>query len=313
MKKVMLFIMTLIAAQCLRAQINVGSVEEVTLRAGNFKPKELEALKKTTTIFIIRNSDEDELEYYQSLLDSVWDITKIKVIRESDWKLYKQKPQYSFFTIGGFVVTKEMRTGSASSSHLYLHLWMHNPESDNILTFSRIELFPDFKTMSDMGSLNLYHKGNIRNWGFRMIANNLQLVNQLLKKGETRWLFKEGEVPDELKHLKTQTLYVPDYVLIKANASTGDESERHDPKKLFQDYEFKYEILSLAQLNEKILTSENPIYYLTYVKSSTDKFINIQNSKTGKIIYSQYTSVSYNIKASDFKKISKAIAKIFKK
>jgi hypothetical protein len=72
-------------------------------------------------------------------------------------------------------------------------------------------------------------------------------------------------------------------------------------------YDYRYKIVSAKELSQKILESEDPVYFLVYVKSSTDKFIAIYNSENGDILYSNWKGASYNVKSSDFKDISKTI------
>jgi hypothetical protein len=112
----------------------------------------------------------------------------------------------------------------------------------------------------------------------------------------------------ELNKLKTSTLYVPDYVLVKFNMFTGDESKQHKEEDLFEDYKLKYQVLSTKKLNDNILSDPAGFYYLLYVKSSTDKFVSVVNSKTGEIIYSEYTGVKYNLKPGDLKDLYQKIS-----
>jgi hypothetical protein len=67
--------------------------------------------------------------------------------------------------------------------------------------------------------------------------------------------------------------------------------------------------VSVKELNEKILTEKEPIYYLLYIKSSTDKYVTIINSITGEMLYTHYTPVSYNFKSDDIEDVQKAIMK----
>ncbi|MCB0452076.1 MAG: hypothetical protein KDC94_04145 [Aequorivita sp.] len=49
------------------------------------------------------------------------------------------------------------------------------------------------------------------------------------------------------------------------------------------------------------------ILYLSYIRSNTDKFISIVNSKTGDVIYSLYRPMSYNFSDKDMKIIQEDI------
>jgi len=101
-------------------------------------------------------------------------------------------------------------------------------------------------------------------------------------------------------------VYVTDCVLIEMNKWNGDESKRLDEKEIFEDYKYPYKLLTVKELNSKILNEKEPFYYLAYVKVSPLKCINIIDSQTGEIIYSD-KSTSYNFKPSDMKDIGKII------
>jgi hypothetical protein len=209
-----------------------------------------------------------------------------------------------------------------SNTHIYLELWTCTEKFfkkkkkklslDDKLVISRIELFTDFNTL--MLPENIYEeefdgKNHIRNWGEGILKNYLQNLMTALNKKEQRDLYKYFPDTSELKNLKNQTIYVPDYVLIKFNKFTGDESKKHDAKDIFKDYSFNYELISTNELNNKILSSTEPFYYLVYIKSSTDKYISVINSKTGEYVYTKYTPISYNIGSKDLKELAKAIEK----
>ena len=139
------------------------------------------------------------------------------------------------------------------------------------------------------------------------MKNYLQVVNGYLNDSSERWLYKSDTKNKGLKALKNKTLYIPDYALTYFNPYTGDESTKQDEAKIFKKYPFKYELISADKLSKKIMTEEKSFYYMAYVKSSTDKYLTIFNSKTGKIVYSKYKPTSYNVKDSDFKDLAKSI------
>src|SRR5690606_28263853 len=105
---------------------------------------------------------------------------------------------------------------------------------------------------------------------------------------------------DKMQKLKTETLYVPDYIFIKRNKFKGTESERFEEKELMEGYKFPYKIVSIEELNSKILNGEE-FLYLSYIRSNTDKFISVINSKTGEVIYTVYRPMSYNFSDKDMK------------
>lgn len=85
---------------------------------------------------------------------------------------------------------------------------------------ARMELFTDFLTLNQPD--NIYEtdydgNGHIRNWGPGILKNYIQSLMGCLDKGESRVLTKEIINLKEIKNLKKDVLYVPDYVLIKFN------------------------------------------------------------------------------------------------
>jgi hypothetical protein len=306
MRQLFLIALVAIVAQIATAQINVSPIEQVSLNVGKFKPENLALLKKTTTIFILRKSEEEEKEAYQKLLDSAWTYTPIKVITLAEWQHYLNSKEYSFLTIDGFTY--------GSSLTVYLHLWMLDPKgkskkNPDKLTFARLELAPSQKTRASFKTVeDLYKTGEFQNWEIATMVNNLKVVNQYLTNGETRWLFSDEVDATDIKKLKKEVLYMPDNVLIGLALFAGNESKKQDETKVMEKYQFKYKIVTMDELNEKNLTDEKPFYYLIYTQA-TGKFVTIQNSKTGKIIYSAYSAMGSRMKDTDWTKLMYAMNK----
>jgi hypothetical protein len=267
---------------------------------------------------------------YIKAFKEAWTLSKLEFIPYSELENHLA-PENSFFTVGGYVTTTEnfidlrgsrRKTGEYSNTHLYLELWTVD---DNFFTpkralrekdknqVARIELYTDYETLKDPESLyqmDFDGLGHIRNWGPGILKNYLQTLTSFLNKSEKRSMIAKTYNEPELNKLKTSTLYVPDYVLVKFNMFTGDESKQHKEEDLFEEYKLKYQVLSTKKLNDNILNDPAGFYYLLYVKSSTDKFVSVVNSRTGEIIYSEYTGVKYNLKSGDLKDLYKKIMKI---
>ncbi len=313
---------TLLAALPLTAQFQLSEVEY------------LDKVKNGTTYIAMRDTGSIKSREYKDIFIKYWTYTKFKFINYSDISDYLAEGN-SFLSIGGYETTTQMSTlysnGTSkeginySITHIYLEFWTPSDkylnrkkksdpfESSDKALIGRIDLFTDFPTLNS--PKNIYKEdydcgGHVRNWGVGYLKNYLQVFTTLLKAGVERKLYDASSDPVKLKTLKTQTLYVPDYVLTKFNKFTGDESDRHTESEIFEDYAYKHEMVTNEKLNQMIMTSdEKPFYYLIYVKSSTDKFITVMNSATGEFIYTDYTPASYNISSKDLKKLSGAIAK----
>lgn len=296
---------------------------------------EIPRVKNGTTYIVMKDTAAAAAAPYKEIFRQYWTFSKIEFIQYKDILKFVA-PDVSFFTIGGFTTTSTFvhmsstggrREGlSYDNTHLYLELWTCDPKElekwqkknkkkddlpDKVKqVIGRIELFTDFPTLAQPD--NIYKSdydgdGHIRNWGPGYLKNYVQALMSLLEKGEKRWLYKGSSDPKQLKQLKQQVLYIPDYVLIKFNKFSGDESKKHEEQEIMAKYKYKYEIVSNTELNQKILDNSKPVFYLVYVKSSTDKYVSVYNSKTGDLIYTTYKPMSYNIKDDDLEDLSDAI------
>lgn len=296
---------------------------QVLIQNLNQMPK----LKRGTTYIVMEDTVSTTAKAYMDVYRSAWQVSKLDFIKpeETDKKLDESS---SFLSFSGEeshsqFVTKmsdgtEKKGSSFSNTHLYLEYWkwgqVVSKKKNTIglykITMARIHLFTDFPTYKNPKLMFTpdYDGGNhIRNWGIGIFKNYVQLLSKQLKGTKERRLFESETNEKALAKLKRDTLFVPDYVLIEFNKFTGNETKKHDEKEVFEDYPFKYKLLSSEELNKKIMESEQPFLYLLYVKSSTDKFISIVNAQTGELIYTKYKPVSYNISSKDFKNIAKEL------
>jgi hypothetical protein len=291
---------------------------------------EIAKIKNGTTYIAMKDPNSEKVKEFVTVLKNNWTISKIEVIKYTEIEKYLS-PENSFLTMGGYVADTEFinlyKSGRTtrvnfSNTHLYLDLWTCSEkyfqskakkkvfkDSDKI-TVARIELFTDFPTLSNPDKLyqsDYDGNGHIRNWGPGILKNYIQSLMSYLNKGEDRDLYAEIFNEKEIKNLKNEVLYVPDYVLTNFNKFTGDETKKHKEKDIFKDYKLNYKLISTDELNQKILEDEKGFYYLIYIKSSTDKFVSVINSQTGELIYSTYTPTSYNIKSGDLKDLLKKV------
>lgn len=310
-------VLSMMFGNLLIAQIGVGPEEYTKLDPGKFSQADLSELKSTKTVFLYRK--DDKVEELEKAIKSVWTLTEISLIPYSDIDKIDFS-NTSIFSLGGFNTnTWNISSGmNYDNTHIYLSLWMSAKEGKGKKakkTFCRIELHPTFEdytfvtTEDDAKIFNyLYSKATLKNWKTGFLKAYLQNVNDYLEKESERWLFL-NEADKELKELSKKTLFIPDYLFVKFDMFSGDESKRLNTDKILKSYPYKYKILKADDLSDKILESTEAFYYLVYVKSSTDKYLTIYNSQTGKIVYSSYHPVSYNVKKSDFKTIAEAINK----
>ncbi len=300
--------------------------------------KELPKIKQGTTFVVMRDTTTSIAKTYMDIYRSEWKFSKLAFIQLEDVDK-NMTPTSSFITIGDNTTTTQSYTRadpnrrigptnpalkpgiSYSNTHIYLELWTCNEsyfsqtnkaafKPYHPVTVAHIELFTDYEVMAHpdlLYEMDYDGGGHIRNWSPGILKNYLRLLHKLLDRNEKRWQYANEINEKALAKLKRDTLFVPDYILVKFNKRTGNESKKHDKKDVFKDYKYKYALISAEALSQKILETDKPFYYLIYVKGSTDKYISVFNAQTGDMIYTRYKPVSYNIAAKDFKKLVASI------
>lgn len=191
---------------------------------------------------------------------------------------------------------------------------------------ARIALFLDSKTYNqELGIKEAYKNLDDYETKFSEIAsskniffnfrpgflkNYFQKINNTISNNELYWLYGKDYL-NEIKELKTQKLYMPEYFGFNFDPYRGVEYFAGEEKihTLMEKYKFDYKIISSKELNEKIMNKEN-IYYARYARINTERFIQVVNALTGEIIYRDYfTGLSYNLKPKNFKRLNKTIEK----
>lgn len=312
----------------LLAVLALAAVAPAQIEISN--PKYIPSIRTGTTYFATKDPTTERAKPFLESIRSTWKLSKIEVIPYADIEKHLA-PGNSFLTLDGYVTTVQSFTMYSNGttrhgvknelSHIYLALWTCDPSqfkdgkptaiADEMkVRLGRVELYTDFPTLADPRNIygtEMDGDGHIRNWGPGFLKNQLQALSAELEKGEKRSLFEEENDKPTLARLRKDTLYVPDFALIKFSAFTGDESKRHDVKGLFEDYPYPYRVLPAAELDRKILTATEPFLYLVYVKSCTDKFVSVVDSKTGRLVYSEYSPTSYNLKSGDLEDLAEEI------
>ncbi len=283
---------------------------------------EFEYIKKGQTYVVVANPSAPENEQYKEMFKKYWGLTTVTFIKKEDRTDY-QNENNSFFEFNYNTHTVNMkynitdinddRSLSSTYTYFWLEFWSIKHGTNSKIQLAKVEISPDYETYKKPESIqkvNIDGGGHIKNWGPGILKNYLQSILTGFSNSETRDLYSQVIHPNktEFKKLKSDTLYVPDYILIKFGKYSGNENRHHSAKSLFKSYDYPYKVIPLAELNTKILRNES-FFYLGYVKSCADKFVSVINSKTGDFVYSTFTKLSYNIESSDLKKISKIIEK----
>ncbi len=309
MKKLLLFIAIFTISTISYSQIGVGPNESVKYRSGTFSKESIERLKATNTIFVCKESD--NIEELQLAIEEVWKITEISFIKYSELNTIDLE-ESSIFKIGIQTISKTQSSGFTSNNILtYLNLSLQD-ENNKKESYCRIELSQSIEDLTQLLKLNsdeenidyLYSKGGLHNWNVGFLKTYLKKVNDLIMNEEERWLNLSNDKNSEIKQLASITLYIPEYATLEFKRGV---SSMQDETELFKSYSYNYKIINTNDLSKMILESEEPIYYLAYVKSGSNKYVTIMNSKTAAIIYSKAFQGAYRLKSKDLKSISKTI------
>ena len=339
--KNILLVAVLLTSFSTYTQVSVGSKH--VGRSSKLKKETLVKFKETETIFVL--STVYDKEQYEEILKDVWTVTPFKVVPAN--KFSKEdylSNKYSIVELGGYKESSTMPSGrSYTSLFTYIDFKMYDNKkvrtklnklsskrkvkkmndilNDNTINIARFYIFPkdDFIQTSlgyDMSTVftSLYTDDVFFNYKPGFLKNYFQKVNNLLKKGENYWMYKDDYLLG-LKKLTSKTLYIPSYMTIKYSGWTGKDSKEDDKniEKIFKKYDHKYEIITDDQLSDKIMNGEN-IYYLRYVRMNAERFLQVVNAQTGEILYRNYmTGFSYKLKTKHITDLNSKIKKASKK
>ena len=305
----------------MNAQIQVGSATH-SMGPGKISTEEMAKFRQSTTYFVLQERDYEQQAAFQQAIAKVWTITPFKIIKPEEMsKLNISKS--SFFFFGGFVTLREKQGAVVNyHPHLSYDLFMLSTnkkgkteqnllgkimlhlDSKSMITVLRYAAF-NTKSFSEKVTPFLYQEAIMPNWTSQMLSGYLKVINDGLASGTLRSMFDEYTDKEGIKALRNQTLYIPDYVNTKYNMFTGTEKETEsDEGEDNTSYAFGNKYLAANEI-ESTAAAQNKAYaYLSYIRSSTDKFVSVFDGQTGKLLYTAYTPVSYNFKSKDLKRIA---------
>ncbi|WP_284651025.1 hypothetical protein [Flavobacterium terrisoli] len=315
MKKALLFLLLSASAY---SQIIVGEYKLMSQAANQNKAEKIELLKSKKTLFVLPPTFSPK--EYASVISEVWDITPYEIIWTTTFdetpeqeRMAKYDRDYNFFKLTSTKYTKTTQSG-ARVDYLFntmdLKVYQLKKTDKNGRDFyDSDKLATIFFTPSIEQRQKTVSNVNPRlflNYDLGYLRTYLKIINDKLKAKAYANCFFDFFDKEKIKALQTQKLYIPETVAIKYNAFSRTEGEKREEEELLKDYKFPYEIVTEEKLNE-LMTDGQEIYFLNYVQVNGVKLISVINSKSGDIIYNANTGMSYNIKAGDFKSISKKI------
>lgn len=283
---------------------------------------EITKIKQGTTFFAMNNPDSPKATAFVEAIKKTWKLSNVECIKYTDVEK-NIAPNNSFVTIGANMTTSNS-AASATETRIYLELWTtngkytHDPkkrkhfnQADKI-SIATIELFADFYAQNNPSALykmDYDAAGHFKNWSPGILANYMQQLQILLHKG-TETIAKTPIVKkEELQKLATSTLFVPDYVMTKFSKNSDDESKKFDEKEIFEGFNQSYKLISISELNDKIIATTTPFYYLLFIKTPKEKFVTVTNALSGEIIYLADTGSAAYFKSGDLKELQKAAQK----
>lgn len=309
----------------LTAQINVGDklMPRGPGASGDLEPEDLEALKKTTTVLVLPVKESKRLEDYKKAVKQVWTFNTIEVITNADASKYKTG-NYSYITLGGLIIQRKEgsvggvggRTMGTSTSEYFLHCWYPKPNKKGKLkskTMARIELYMDAQSNrnaiylsnndDDVESAIQSGDATFYNLNPGFVKLYLSVVNQRLKSGEPRSLFRDEKDDADMKKVAKDTLFIPAYVLNKHGVEDGKKISEAE---IMEKYPYPYKYVSEEQLSAKILNAGKPTYVLSFVSTGGQKYFAIFEAKSAKLIFADYQAGAFwGLNKGDFKDLAK--------
>ena len=298
--------------------------DKLRMSERTFTAEEINALKNTTTVFVLLDGVADQREKFVQAIESTWTFTPIRVISYEDLPNYRGEA-YSYFMINGYnkTVTRTNTADGRSSStdyyHAYLGLSLIEQGKDKKgrpkikeTAFCREELFIPPSQMLMYGGGNsldvLYSKAEFKNWSPGMIKLYLADIQRNLERNYRAWMYATLADNAELANLANETLFIPEYALVKLGKFSGKEEQRDVASSgLLEKYPYKYKVVSTEELSDAILSGEAK-YVFDYVRANGDQITRVYSVEKGKI-YQAYEGGSYNLKAKDFSAIAKRAQK----
>lgn len=308
------------------AQISVGRKKTGVFK--DFRKGELSTIKKKTTVFVI---DQLNINEYEKIIKENWTFNDYLIIDREVYENSKEKyydEKYAIWILQGEHVTvrktnsKGMRTGT-ETEYLYIYLDYYYltdiKKKDGKVkssTYNGIAaVYLGLNSEAGWEWIRTHKFGDLDNdtYNYKLgyLKNYIQVINDYLSTNWFSSCYDSSYDKRLIKKLKKATLYVPDYIKIKSNWGYKD-TEREDPEKLFKNYNYKYEFINDKELNKKILESNKDsedFYYLTFIRVNGQKFISVVNGKTGDLLYKDYQTLSYSLKAKDIAKLNRRIKK----
>ena len=275
MKKLLAALLVFISFQAVSAQLSI-----------NYLKESLPIIKNNTTYVVIGDLDSPEAKVYMDLYKKYWTISKIEFIAIEDMrKHYKENtPFITFSKVDESIYSSK---GSIDYTSYEWDLWICNARGvkklDKEGPYYHRDKVANYQLTFTYGgngdgknkyfepeeAIEIFKPGNAK--------NVIQWVNACLEDGQEFQYGNSFTDKAELDNLKKGTLYVPKEIF----DTPADITE------FFAKYPYKYEVVSLDDLDDKIMEDEDGFYYLHFLCTRVYRVPSVINSKTGKVIYAR--------------------------
>ncbi|MEZ4802571.1 MAG: hypothetical protein R2797_07330 [Gelidibacter sp.] len=325
MKKIILWCL-LITYVSLEAQVSIGrTVSPTNLYIRDIDDKYFDFLDQTITYFVVPESL--DYEATKKIISDVWTYNKINFIAETDYdenNLMEKGNTIIRIHDKGYQMVRD-RNGYKTTvnswfaykfeliSYYNVEVKKKGKKDPDILKLAevfftqsmhnRYEMQPSYNKKA---AKEISDEPDFYNFFLGYIKNYFQILNKGLM--DRKKIDLTDKVIDQSKMvlLKEKTLYAPQWILKRVAPFTGKLKSIDKAEELFEDYNYKYKLLSYDDLNNKILSGDD-FYYLMNTQFNEHQILSIINSVTGEVIYSSERK-SYNINDKDLKEISQAIS-----
>lgn len=318
MKKIILFLLFTVSTY---SQLVVGEYSVLNEYPKKNKNEPIEVLKAKKTLFILPAVF--TVKEYTDAIAGVWDITPFEVISSAKYKemnIDEKREKYNFkdystFQLSTSKIDKVYKNGSDADYVFHtLDLSIYKFTGQNKKGYDLFDFFractifftSDIAQRQKDLSISTMNPKLYLNYDLGYLRAYLKIVNKSLKVNAFVNCYDDFYDKEAIKSLKTQKLYIPQWVADKYGAFTRKQGETREEDDLLKDYKFPYEIVSDEKLNQMLLNNE-AIYFLNYVQVNGKKMVSVIDYKSGDIIYNSKTGMSYNVKGKDFKAISNKI------
>ncbi len=277
----------LIFSSSLKSQINVSRLNE----------KDYEAIKQSTTYFVIPEFDNDKQQQYVDLLKTVWNFTNLKVVTAKEAEKIKNDVSISKIIPRAVQVTEGPGVVYLYQYVMYMYYVSRKGElvekevawADFCLKHKAIGELYDKKANQNSQAQYINKNNCLHNYSLGFIKNYLQDINANLSnnKGEAISLSKRIYKEELDKFNAKDTLFIPDYVA---------EYPETNMEEALAKAKFRYKVIPVKELDAKILNTKTPFYYLNFVRFGYNKGINIVNAKDGSFIFNNWNPMGFKYK-----------------